>query len=79
MSASNLANIDLTPKQTDEIKSKSTELHNLLGFTIVLTSDERHSLPAMGDKTVAFLEKALDMAKNNPQLLTPLSGCTDWS
>jgi len=71
MSASNLVNIDLSPKLVEEIKNQTNQLHSLLDFTIVLTPDERHSLPAMGDKTVAFVEKALDMAKGNPHLLPP--------
>jgi len=69
--ATNLISYELTQERVDEIRNKIAELNKLLDFTIVLTPDERSILPVMGDKTVAFVEKSLEMAKNNPQLLPP--------
>jgi len=69
--ATNLISYELTQERVDEIRKKIAELNQLLDFTIVLTPDERSILPIMGDKTVAFVEKSLEMAKNNPQLLPP--------
>lgn len=36
-----------------------------------LTSDERKELPKMGDKSVAFVDKAREYAGQNPQLVPP--------
>lgn len=59
----------LAPDRAIEIAKKYDELHKLCDFTVILTPDERSVLPIMGDKTVAFVEKSLEMAKSNPQLL----------
>jgi len=69
--ANDLISCSLTEDQVKAIKTKFMELNALLNFTITLTPDERSVLPIMGDKTVAFVEKSLEMAKNNPQLLPP--------
>lgn len=50
-------------KVTDAIQVINTELPFLLN----LNADERKSLLKMGDKTVAFVQKALEYAKQNPQ------------
>ena len=36
---------------------------------ITLTPDQRHLIPKMGDKTLAFVNKALRYAKQNPMLV----------
>jgi hypothetical protein len=40
----------------------------LSAYLLALTPSERHELPKMGDKTLAFVEKALDYARQYPQL-----------
>ena len=40
-----------------------------LPFLIDLSKEERQSLPKMGDKTRAFVQKALDVAAQNPSFL----------
>lgn len=62
---------ELAPERASDINKKTSELRTLCDFTVVLTPEERSVLPIMGDKTVAFVEKSLDMAKSNPQLLPP--------
>ncbi|MHB9295924.1 hypothetical protein PilKf_01678 [Pillotina sp. SPG140] len=57
----------LTQAQTkiDEVKAL------LESYLIALTAAERQSLPKMGEKTLAFVEKALDFARQNPGLVPP--------
>jgi hypothetical protein len=38
-------------------------------FLITLTEDEKASLPKFGDKSLAFVKKALELAKSNPDFL----------
>jgi hypothetical protein len=38
---------------------------------LALTPAERQSLPKMGEKTIGFVEKAFDFAKQNPNLVPP--------
>ncbi|MDR3196937.1 MAG: hypothetical protein LBU34_03620, partial [Planctomycetaceae bacterium] len=40
----------------------------LAPYMLPLTPEERHNLPKMGDKTLSFVEKALDYAHHYPQL-----------
>ena len=47
----------------------NTALANILLFN--LTATERQSLRIMGDKSIAFVQKALEYAENNPALLPP--------
>ena len=45
----------------------SAALSDVLLFN--LTADERQSLRTMGDKSMAFVQKALEYGENNPDLL----------
>lgn len=47
----------------------NTALVNVLLFN--LTADERKALRVMGDKSIAFVTKALEYAQNNPALMPP--------
>ncbi|MDR0645009.1 MAG: hypothetical protein LBG05_08960 [Treponema sp.] len=57
----------LTQAQTkiDEVKAL------LAPYMTALTSAERHELPKMGEKTIGFVEKAFDFARQNPNLAPP--------
>jgi hypothetical protein len=43
-----------------------------LSFTVYLSPEERQSLQKMGDKTLAFVEKALEMASDNKERQRPM-------
>lgn len=57
----------------DEAMQKITEGHRLISENLpklfTLTPEERQTLPKMGDKTVAFVNKALGYARQNPQIV----------
>lgn len=38
-------------------------------YALALTPAERQTLPKMGERTISFVEKAFDFAKQNPDLL----------
>jgi hypothetical protein len=40
-------------------------------YILALTPSERHDMPKMGDKTLSFVEKAYDFARNDPNLVPP--------
>jgi hypothetical protein len=53
-------------------QAKIGEVAALLApYVVALTSQERHELPKMGEKTIAFVEKATDFAYQNPNLMPP--------
>jgi hypothetical protein len=61
---------------SQELKSAiDTEINNiktkLQPFLIALTPDERRALPKMSDKSIAFVNKALNYAGSNPEFVPP--------
>ncbi|MDR1229553.1 MAG: hypothetical protein LBK55_11200 [Azoarcus sp.] len=53
----------------EQIESKSREIKNLIApYLIALTASDRRNLPKMGEKSVAFVEKAYQFFLENPSL-----------
>jgi hypothetical protein len=53
-----------------QAQAKINEAAALLApYFVALTPAERHELPKMGEKTISFVEKAYDFAKQNPNLV----------
>jgi hypothetical protein len=51
-------------------QTKIDEALTALGpYLLALTPGERRELPKMGEKTIGFVEKAFDFARQNPNLL----------
>ncbi|WP_193196165.1 hypothetical protein [Nostoc sp. MG11] len=57
--------------QTDrlQVMQAITTIREKLPFLIDLTAEERKSLPKLGDKSRAFVSKALEVATQNPDFL----------
>lgn len=53
----------------NRIKAKIAELVAEMPFLIDLTQDEKKSLPKFGDRSVAFVNKTLEIAQQNPGVL----------
>ncbi|MDR0786056.1 MAG: hypothetical protein LBE74_09295 [Treponema sp.] len=55
-----------------QAQTKVQELAALLApYMLALTPAERQGLPKMGEKTIGFVEKAYDFARQNPNLVPP--------
>jgi hypothetical protein len=55
-----------------QAQAKIDEAKTLLApYLLALTPAERRELPKMGEKTIAFVEKAFDFARQNPNLIPP--------
>jgi hypothetical protein len=65
------APISATLKQSerDEVLQAIATIKDKLPFLIDLTNEERKALPKMGDKSRAFVSKALEVATQNPEFL----------
>jgi hypothetical protein len=64
----------------DQIRLKTRELKELFApYALPLTADEKRELPLMGDKTLAFVEKAHAYAAENPALRPPYLDLDDFS
>lgn len=53
---------ELKPDEKNAILDLIQQITDKLPFLINLTQEERIQIPKMGDKTVAFVEKALELA-----------------
>jgi hypothetical protein len=67
--ATNQISAILTPADRDAALAAITTLKEKLPFLIDLTMEERKALPKMGDKSRAFVSKALEVATQNPDFL----------
>ena len=62
----------IPPQIVAELQERLAEFIDILRpYTISLTPEERREILKLGDKTLAFGEKAFDYAKANPMLVPP--------
>ncbi|PHJ64158.1 hypothetical protein VF14_11330 [Nostoc linckia z18] len=59
----------LEQTQRDALLQAIATIKEKLPFLIDLTTEERQALPKMGDKSRAFVSKALEVATQNPEFL----------
>lgn len=59
----------LTQADRDAVMAAVSTIKAKLPFLIDLNADERRALPKMGDKSRAFVSKALEVATQNPDFL----------
>ncbi|MEQ9553231.1 MAG: hypothetical protein RIM23_26865 [Coleofasciculus sp. G3-WIS-01] len=59
----------LTPEQREAVMQAVATIKTNLTFLVDLSPEERKSLPKMGDKSRAFVTKALEVATQNPDFL----------
>jgi len=72
MAQSNQISLNLQQKDLDEINNAVNVLKTkLLPVLKNLSSTDKIELPKMGDKTVAFVQKALEYCSQNPGLVPP--------
>lgn len=70
MAGNNLVSIKITPEDLDAVKAALTTIEEkLLPHLVDLNKEERKGLPKMRDKTVPFVEKALEYAETNSELV----------
>ncbi|MBW4540924.1 MAG: hypothetical protein KME43_17495 [Myxacorys chilensis ATA2-1-KO14] len=59
----------LTPAERDTLMAAMTMMKEKMPFLVDLSTEERKNLPKMGDKSRAFVGKALEVATQNPDFL----------
>ncbi|MCY7320900.1 MAG: hypothetical protein LH660_03640 [Phormidesmis sp. CAN_BIN36] len=65
----NQISASLTQADREAVLAAVATIKEKLPFLLDLTAEERRSLPKMGDKSRAFVGKALEVAKQNPDFL----------
>lgn len=70
MPLTNNVSFTLSEEELNEINSALDNLYRILEpKTISLTPELRQELPKMGDKSLAFVEKALELGEQNPEFV----------
>ncbi|BAY16676.1 hypothetical protein NIES2109_20040 [Nostoc sp. HK-01] len=59
----------LSPADREAVMQAITTIKEKLPFLVDLSTEERKSLPKLGDKSRAFVSKALEIAAQNPDFL----------
>jgi len=67
--AGNRISTSLSPADREAIMAAVSAIREKLPFLMDLTVEERRSLPKMGDKSRAFVSKALEVATQNSDFL----------
>lgn len=62
-------NAQVTPASMQKVRDAIAVIHAELPFLIGLTPEERKEKVKMGAKSLAFVQDALNTAKNNPHIL----------
>ncbi|MBD2101381.1 hypothetical protein [Leptolyngbya sp. FACHB-261] len=65
----NLVSAELPSDDLQAVLSNLTNVREILSFLVGLTPARRRSLSRMGDKTRAFVHKAVELADQNPELM----------
>jgi hypothetical protein len=66
---SNNHSVAIPAEVVQTVNQKLNEINQLLEqYSTPLTSQERHDLLSMGEKTLSFVQKALEFAEANPNL-----------
>lgn len=65
----NRVSATLTDETVSSIQKRFDDIVAMLPFLINLTSEERRELARLGDKSKAFVDKSLEVARQYPQIL----------
>ena len=78
MSLENNISIQIDPTSLERIIAAVNIISAEMPYLLNLTVDDRKSLLKMGDKTVSFVSKALEYAKQNPQAVPSFLDVTEF-
>jgi hypothetical protein len=67
----NRVSFSITIEVEQSILDAIAQIESDLPMLINLSAEDRHDLPKMGDKTLAFVTKSLEYAKQNPGVVPP--------
>ncbi|MDQ6623262.1 MAG: hypothetical protein M3Y86_07230 [Verrucomicrobiota bacterium] len=79
MPQQNLVAGTLTDANKQAVLTAIDTIRQKLPFLVNLSDDERRSLPKMGDKSTAFVQKAYDFAQQNTDKLGADFGMDDYT
>lgn len=77
MSLENKISIQIDPSSIDRILAAIGVINTEMPYLLNLTTNDRINLLKMGDKTVSFVNKALEYAKQNPQIVPTFLNVTE--
>jgi hypothetical protein len=69
MTLTNEISVTINDEAMAKIKEGLNLIYANLPKLFTLTNDQRHALPKMGDKTLAFVTKSIEYAKQNPDIV----------
>lgn len=79
MAQTNLVSISIPQADKDAILQHLNSLRTLLTpYLYPLTEDQREALPKMGDKTLPFVQKALEYSGTNPEFVPASVDKAEW-
>jgi hypothetical protein len=78
--SSNIHQASIPAEVLEQALMRAREIRDLLSpYATVLTVEQRRTLPKMGDKSLAFVEKAFELMRDNPHLVPPYINLNDFN
>ncbi len=78
MAQDNQISATLQQQEVDNLRNQVQSIRAMLPFLVNLTAEERRTYPKMGDKTLAFVTKALEYARDNYHLVPPYLNVSEF-
>lgn len=79
MSTKNVVSIKIPKEKVDEVLTHLNSIQAILGeYLIALTPQQRQAIPKVSDKTIPFVDKALEYSKTNPEFVPPFLNVTEF-
>ena len=75
----NQISITISEEAVANINKAIATINENLPDLINLTVDDRHQLPKMGDKTIAFVNKSFEYASQNPNIVPSFLDLTEFA
>ena len=75
----NQISIIISEEALANINKAIATINENLPDLINLTVDDRHQLPKMGDKTIAFVNKSFEYASQNPTIVPSFLDLTEFA
>jgi len=75
----NQISITISEEAVANINKAIATINENLPDLINLTVDDRHQLPKMGDKTIAFVNKSFEYASQNPTIVPSFLDLTEFA
>lgn len=79
MTHENRISAELSDADMEKIRKHAQGMEDIMPWLVNVTAEERQTMPKAADKTISFVNKALDHSQHNPQFVPPFLDVTEFN